>query len=130
MNGPSDPLSPQVRAFLYSCIDSIEQLDVLLLMRTSSEPRSAHTVGVHLAIPDARARAHLDALTARGLLHAVVRDGVTYSFRPASAALARYCDELAAVFEHARGELLRFVAALPPPAVRSFAKAFKLRDSE
>jgi len=123
-------LSAHVRAFLYSCIDSVEQMDVLLLLRASGTGWSARGVADELGLPDARARAWLDALAARGLAHATVRDEVTYTFRPASETLGQYCDELAAVIESSRAAVVRFVAELPPPALRSFANAFKLRDTE
>ena len=123
-------LPAHLRAFLYSCIDSIEQLDVLMLLRISGEPWVAREVAKEVGLSDARARAYLDALSARGLVHAVVRSEITYTFRPSSDALRKYTDELAEALDSSRAEVLRFVAALPPSSVRSFANAFKLRDSE
>ena len=129
-SGRRSELPAHLRAFLYSCIDSIEQLEVLSLLQGSEELWSAGAVARELGITDARARAYLDALAARGLAHVTVRGDMRYGFRPASAALARYCEELAIQLERSRSDVLRFVAALPPPAVRSFAHAFKLRDTE
>ncbi len=108
----------------------MEQLDVLTLLQKAEGPWAARAVAREVGITDARARAYLEALTARGLAHVTVRDEVTYAFRPASEALARYCEELARQLDRSRADVLRFVAALPPPAVRSFANAFKLRDTE
>jgi predicted transcriptional regulator len=123
-------LPAHLRAFLYSCIDSIEQLDVLMLLRASGEGRTAREVAREVGVSDSRARAFLDALAARGFVHAVVRSEVTYTYRPSSDALRKYTDELADELERSRADVLRFVAALPPSSVRSFANAFKLRDSE
>lgn len=130
MEPPRRQLSAHLRAFLYSCIDSLEQLDVLLLLHGSAEPRTARDVAQELGLRDARARASLDALVARGLLHAMVRSEIAYSYRPSSDALRSYMDELVSEMEHARGEVLRFVASLPPSSVRSFANAFRLREPE
>lgn len=132
MDQPRRPeLSAHLRAFLYSCIDSIEQLDVLMLLRDSATAWAARAVAGELGLTDARARAYLEALAARGLAHATFREGsLVYAFRPASEPLARYCDELAERLERSRADVIRFVASLPPPAIRSFANAFKLRDSE
>lgn len=131
MEGPRGrELTAHVRAFLYSCIDSIEQLDVLMLLRTSGEAWVAREVAEEVGLSHSRARAFLDALAARGLVHAAVRSEITYTFRPSSDALRKYTDELAAELERSRVDVLRFVASLPPSSVRSFANAFKLRDSE
>jgi hypothetical protein len=131
MEGPRGrELTAHLRAFLYSCIDSIEQLDVLMLLRTSGEAWVAREVAKEVGLSDSRARAFLDALAARGLVHAAVRSEITYTFRPSSDALRQYTDELAAALDRSRADVLRFVAALPPSSVRSFANAFKLRDSE
>lgn len=129
-SGRRRELPAHLRAFLYSCIDSIEQLEVLTLLQGLDSPWSARMVARELGLSDTVARAYLDALAARGLAWATVRDEVRYGFKPASPALARYCDELASHLEQSRSDVLRFVAALPPPAVRSFANAFKLRDTE
>jgi hypothetical protein len=129
-SGRRQELPAHLRAFLYSCIDSLEQLEVLSLLQSAEGPWAARAVAREVGITDARARAYLEALTARGLAHVTVRDEVQYGFRPASEALARYCDELTIQLERSRADVLRFVAALPPPSVRSFAHAFKLRETE
>lgn len=131
MGGPGrHELPAHLRAFLYSCIDSIEQLEALSLLRDSGTAWSARAVAQEIGITDAGARGLLESLVARGLLSAVVREEVTYAFRPVSEALTGYCEELAEELVRSRVDVLRFVAALPPPAIRSFAKAFKLRDTE
>jgi hypothetical protein len=126
-----DQLPATLRAFLYACIDSVEQLEVLMLLRMSGEPRTARTVAREVGITDAQARASLDTLTARGLVHATIRaTEISYTFRPASETLASYCSELAVKLASARSDVLQFVASLPPPAIRAFATAFRLRDAE
>jgi hypothetical protein len=123
-------LPASLRAFLYSCIDSIEQLELLMLLKDSREGRTARELAQEVGIPDGRARAYLQALAARGLAHVAVSQENRYSFRPASEALAGYCNELSNHLRDRRSDVLRFVSTLPPPAVRSFANAFKLRESE
>ena len=126
-----DELPGHLRAFLYSCIDSVEQLEILMMLRMSGGSRTARKVAREAGLTDARARVYLDALAARGLVHATIRDAeLTYTFRPASETLASYCSELAVRLETSRSDVLQFVAALPPPSVRAFAKAFRLRESD
>ena len=101
-----------------------------MLLRVSSASWSARAVSDELTLPHARTRAYLEALVARGLAQVAVHGEMTYGFRPVSEALAGYCEELAIYMEQSRADVLRFVAALPPPSVRSFAQAFRLRDPE
>jgi hypothetical protein len=122
-------LPAPLRAFLYSCIDSIEQLEVLMLLKESGQAWSAGALAQEIGVADGRSRASLEALAARGLAHATVKQEVQYSFRPASDTLAGYCDDLSEQMRRDRAAVLRFVSTLPPPAIRSFAKAFRLRDS-
>jgi DNA-binding transcriptional MocR family regulator len=124
-------LPAQLRAFLYSCIDSVEQMEMLMVLKESARPWSARQLAHEVGTEDRRARAHLEALTARGLVQAAVREeGLTYTFRPASASLAGYCDDLEDYLRRSRADVMRFVTALPPPSIRSFANAFKLREPE
>jgi hypothetical protein len=124
-----DELSPELRAFLYSCIDAIEQLEMLLLLHRSGRPWTTHLVAAELGLADIATRAGLETLTARGLLSAKAGDEVTYRFDPRTPELARYASLLAETYATSRGAVLRFVASRAP-RTRSFADAFKLRDSE
>lgn len=131
MESPGRPHLPaHLRAFLYSCIDSLDQLEILLLLRSTGTAWTARAVAHELQVYDARARALLDALAARGLVRATVRGETEYVFQPSTDVLAGYCEELADHYLRSRLEVVRFVSALPPPSIRSFAKAFRLRDTE
>jgi hypothetical protein len=124
-------LPAHLRAFIYACIDSVSQLEILMFLRITGEARTAGKVAREAGMTDAQARAVLDTLAARGLVHATVREGeLTYAFRPASDTLASYCSELAVEMERSRSDVLQFVASLPPPSIRAFANAFRLRDTE
>ncbi len=128
-SGPST-LPVHLRAFLYSCIDSLEQLEILLLLRASTATWTTRAVAQAVQVADGRARVWLDALAARGLVRVTVRNETEYAFHPASDVLRRYCEELAEAYRQSQRDVLRFVAALPPSSIRSFANAFKLRDTE
>ncbi len=126
---PHDDLPPALRAFLYSCIDSIEQLDMLMLLRRSDRAWRAREVAAELQLSDAVARAHLETLTARGLLHARAEGEVTYRFQPKTNELARYAALLAEAYASSRHLVVRFVATRSP-RTKSFSDAFKLREPD
>lgn len=127
--GGRDELSPELRAFLYSCIDTIEQLEMLVLLRRSGQPWTTRAVAAELGLKDVQTRASLEMLTARGLLAARAGDEVTYTFEPRTPELTRYAAQLAEAFATARSAVLRFVAS-SSRRTKSFSDAFKLRDTE
>jgi hypothetical protein len=131
MDEPTEGSLPNdLRAFLFSCIDSVEQVEIVsLLCRSAPEVWTARAVARELRLSDAGARHHLETLVARGLLQTAVGAEVTYSYAPKSAELRRYADQLVDYYGSARTTVLRFIAASPRRAKR-FADAFKLRDSE
>jgi DNA-binding IclR family transcriptional regulator len=124
-----DELPAELRAFLYSCIDSIEQVEILMTLRTAGRGCTTRAVASSLGLAEPAVRSHLETLTARGLLHAEPGSEVTYAFQPKTPALARYADLLAGHHANARTAVLRFVAT-SSRRTRSFADAFKLRDTE
>ena len=117
------------RAFLYSCIDSVEQVEILALLCRSDHGWTARAAGAHLGLSDTIARHHLETLSARGLLQITIANEVTYSYRPKSVDLRRYGDQLAEYYATSRTALLHFIA-MSPRRVKRFADAFKLRDPE
>jgi DNA-binding IclR family transcriptional regulator len=127
--GGRDELSPELRAFLYSCIDAIEQLEILVLLRRTGHPWTTRAVAAEFGLKDVQTRAYLETLTARGLLTAKAGNEVTYKFEPRTPELTRYAALLADAFATSRGAVLRFVAT-SSRRTKSFSDAFKLRDTD
>jgi hypothetical protein len=123
-------LPPELRAFLNSCVESIDQAELLLVLRGSVRRRSARDVSAEMNIPIGRARQNLERLAARGLLDVEVGDETEYGYKPKSVELARYCDLLAQYYINSRQAVLGFIAAESRLSVKRFADAFKLRDPE
>jgi hypothetical protein len=124
-----DDLPNELRAFLFSCIDAVEQVEIVALLAAARRPWTAHAVAMRLGVSDAVARHHLETLAARGLLQTAIGNEVTYGYGPKTADLRRYADELVERYRTARTTILRYVAA-SPRRVKRFADAFKLRDTE
>lgn len=127
---PASDLPPALRAFLHSCIESITEVELLLLMRGSERPRTARDVASELGVPISVARRTVETLTARGLLEVQVGQETAYRFRPKSQELTRYCDLLAQYYITSRQSVLGFVATESRLAIKRFSDAFKLRDPE
>jgi predicted ArsR family transcriptional regulator len=129
MDKRPDELPNELRAFIYSCIDSVEQAELLVLLCRSNRSWSTKAVAGELGLSDTAARHHLESLVARGLLHTTVGAEVSYSYAPKSADLRRYGDQLTEYYATARTAILRFIAS-SPRRVKRFSDAFKLRDPE
>jgi hypothetical protein len=129
VNEPPD-LRPELRAFLYSCVDSIEQAEILLRLLQSNESSTARTIGRALGMTDAIARHHLETLVARGLLQTAVTEDVHYRFGPRTPELQRLSALFADAWSASRSAVLQFIAAQPRGSLKSFSKAFRLRKEE
>jgi predicted ArsR family transcriptional regulator len=125
----STELPPELRAFLYSCIDSVEQVEILVLLCRERGPWTARATADRLGFADVLTRRHLETLSASGLLHASVATEVLYAYSPKNAELRRYADQLSEYYATARAAVMRFVAS-NPRRLKRFADAFKLRDPE
>jgi hypothetical protein len=123
-------LPPELRAFLHSCVDSIEQVELLMMLRGSERFRTAREVAAEFSHSPARARADLETLAARGLLEVRVGEETSYRYRPKIEELARYCDLLAQHYIMSRQAVLGFVATESRLSAKRFADAFKLRKPE
>ena len=123
-------LPPQLRAFLHSCIESIDQVELLMMLRGSDRFRTAREVASESGASPTAARRNLETLAARGLLEVRVGEETAYRYKPKSEELGRYCDLLAQHYITSRPAVLGFVATESRLSLKRFSDAFKLRDPE
>jgi hypothetical protein len=116
-------LPPRVQRFLTTHIDSIEKLEVLLLLRARTERAwTAPSVALELRITEASAARRLAELKTGGLL---LQDGVAeYRFSPGSSDDVQASAELASVYAQRRVSVISFIFSRPMDRVRGFADAF------
>ena len=130
MGARGPELPSELRAFLFTCIDSVEQLEILLLLTASPRPLTVKDVAALAGGVEAVARAHLEALVARGLLRVQASGPTTYTCAPRSAELERYLDLLVTWHRSSKSLIVGFVAAHARGGLRGFSDAFKLRDED
>ena len=121
---PSD-LPPALRAFLYVCIDSTTQLELIVRLRHLGKAATVRELSVNANTTAASIRPDLDTLTARGLLSAQVDREVTYRYAPSTEQLREGAESLVAYYSTHREAVIRFVSTRAP---RAFSDAFKLRN--
>ncbi|MFP2932373.1 hypothetical protein ACLESO_45910 [Pyxidicoccus sp. 3LG] len=124
-------LPPRVQRFITTHIDSLEKLEVLLLLRNRAEREwTSSAVSLELRITDSSAAARLADLTSRGLL---VSDGASppsYRYSPSSSDDVQSVTELAAVYGAKRVSVISFIFSRPLDKVRGFADAFVFKKDK
>jgi hypothetical protein len=119
-----------VRIFIEENIHSVEQLEVLLLLRQDPQKQwTADSVSQVLYTPAAAAAMRLVDLVSR---HLAVRDDSqqNYAYQPSSMELGKIIDELANVYRDRRVAVISLIYSKPSDHVKAFADAFKFRQDK
>jgi hypothetical protein len=127
-----EPLIPDdVRAFLLRHIDSISQLEALLLLR--GDPSclwNPDRMAQRLYITTQEAAEVLKWLAMRGFLTVSPDLHDSYRYQPASEELAQMVDRVAALYAKYLIPVTHIIHSKPRTRVQEFADAFKLRKEK
>ena len=117
-------IPPDVREFILTHIDSIAQLEALLLLANQPETRwTVSRVAGQLYIDESHAKSVLDRLCDAGLLHC---SDASFWFNADSAGQRELVEKLSSLYARHLIPVTNLVHAKPSGA-RAFAAAFKLR---
>lgn len=122
-----DTIPLEVREFLLTCVDSVAQLEALLLLRESPQRKwDIPGLASRLYISEAEARAILSSLVACELADS---DGSTFSYQPQEASRQRLVENVAVTYARCLVPVTRLIhdKAL---GIRKFADAFKFRKDK
>lgn len=121
---PPDIPEP-VRRLILEAIDSIAELEALILLRETPEQRwTPEAVAVRLYVPHVVAAHALDALSRRGFLDETTGG---YSYHPSSSAMVEAVTALARTYATHLIAVTNLIHAKPSPSIQDFARAFRLR---
>jgi hypothetical protein len=124
-------LPEDVDRFLARHVDTIEQLEVLLLLhRLPAADWTAEAVANALYIQPASAARRLAALADFGLLAAKSASAPTYRYAPQSAELDQTVGRLAETYRERRVAVITAIASRPMENVRAFSDAFRIRKKD
>lgn len=122
---PADELSENVRQLIAERIDSIPELEAILLLREDRDrPWTASDAGKRLYVSTTMAAHVLALLASRGFLRC---EEEKYRYFPESPELDAVVDELAISYSRALIAVTTAIHSKPSPSVRQFAEAFRLR---
>ncbi len=123
---PGELIPADLQQFIVKSIDSIAQLEALLLLAAASEvPWPVPAIAARLYITESETKTLLDRLAVEGLA-AGEGDPVQYRYRPASAELDDWVKRLAVVYSQHLVPVTNLIHAKPRTRVQEFADAFKL----
>jgi hypothetical protein len=121
-------LPDDVRAFVLKYIDSVAELEALLLTRSAAgQPWAVPELARRLYVTEAEAATVVRALHRRGLLS---QDGDAFRYEPRHDELRRGVDGLAAAYPRFLIPLTKLVHGKPSASLRDFADAFRLREEK
>ena len=122
-----EQLPDLVRAFILKYIDSVAELEGLLLVRsTAGAAWDVSQLAARLYISEAEAHAVLQTLHRRALM---TRDASLYRYAPADA-LRVEVDALADAYPRFLIPITDLIHGKPRASLRDFADAFKLREEK
>jgi hypothetical protein len=124
----NEAIPEAVRQFLLEYIDSVPQLEALLLMRESpAEDWTSEMVLKRLYINPPAASDVLAALCARGLLVPVRNSTSAYRYCPRAAELASVVDCLAETYRLQLIPVTNLIHSKSSSSIQRFADAFRMR---
>lgn len=122
-------LPDDVHRFLYQYIDSVEQLEVLLLVRRSpGRTWSAADVARELYSHPTSIAQRFERLLGRGLLRESAPGFFQYA--PRSAELDQAVGRVAEMYRERRVAVISLIASKPIENVRAFSDAFRIRKKK
>jgi hypothetical protein len=115
----------EVKQFIAAEIESVGQLDVLLLLRGAPDKSwTASEVARALVMQAPSVEIWLEKMAARGLVSSV---GDKYHFAPPTAEVERTIDGLAESYSKYRVAVIGIIFSRPSEGVTRFSEAFRIR---
>jgi len=125
-------ISETVLAFLRAQIDSVEQLEILLLLRREAEREwTPEEVGRTLSTHTDSVAARLVEFASAGVLVAKSANGeLYYQYRPRQQEVERAVGELAEAYTKYPVRIISLIFSKPNDKIRTFADAFRFRKDD
>jgi len=130
-NMPRDLIPEEIKQFLIENIDSIAELEGLLLLRGNPhELWSANSLAQRLYTTQEQIENVLERLKSLGFLAMKEDDPTTFFYKPRSTGLAHTVDQIAEVYSKYLIAVTNLIHAKSEMRIQEFADAFKLRKKD
>ncbi len=126
-----EAISQDVKDFVATHINSVEQLEVLLLLRMHAEREwSADSLSKELRIDASWAAMRMADLCSRGLLAACASIDISYQYHPSTPELRRIVGLLADTYAERRVAIINLIYSKPLDNILVFAEAFRIKKEK
>ena len=126
-----EAIPQEVRSLIANHIDSVVQLEILLLLHASPGAEfSGADISTQLRIDAGWAEGQLAELCARGLLKCSDQTPRKYQFGPRDSRLVAATNELARAYSDRRVSIISLIFSKPVDKIQSFADAFRFRKDK
>ena len=123
-----EDIPQDVVRFLAEHIDSVVQLEVLLLVQSRSTMAwQAQDVATQLRISPDWTEAAMAKLAGAGILAV---ESARYRYAPRTPELLKTIESLSAAYEDRRVSVISLIFSKPPDPIRQFTDAFRFRKEE
>lgn len=127
----SSPIPDDVRQFILEKIDSVAQLEALLLLRGNpSDDWNVAAVAKRLYVEETQARTALTRSLEEKLLIVSPTEPRRYRYQPESPELGRMMDRLSEIYAKHLVPVTNLIHSKPKSRVQEFADAFKFRKDD
>lgn len=124
-------ISDEHRRFLHDYIETVGQLEVLLLLyRSKDETLSLKKIGKTLGMNVEVVARQLSDLSSHGLIQKTSEAAADYFFHPADPHRSKMTFELARLYETHRTSVIECIYKPKLKSLKEFANAFRLRKDE
>jgi hypothetical protein len=123
-----NPVPNDLRQFILATIDSVAEMEALMLLRSGPEQGwSAPVFTRRLYISEQETAQLLKRLCEKGFAAAVASDPVQYRYQPGSERLGELVDRLVECYARHLVPVTNLIHSKPQARIREFADAFKFR---
>lgn len=127
----NDRIPEKVRLFIRDYIQSVEQLEILLLLYQHPDKEwTPNAVSKEIRSTPISTAKRLSDLKAARLVDEKSGSEKVYTYRPATAELSKQIAELADTYATMRVTVIDLIFSKPVDKIRTFADAFKLREDK
>jgi hypothetical protein len=124
-------LPSDIRDFIDSHIDSVEQVEALVLMRADPKREwTAEEMAKSLYTSPESASARLGHLHRKGLLSEVRSDAVRYRYEQRTPRLRKAVEDFVEIYAQRKVAVINQIFSGAPDDVQSFADAFRFRREQ
>ena len=123
-----DIIPDDVARFILEKIESVAQLEALLLLRNNPDMGwSVQSLAARLYISEEQTLGVLLVLRGQGFVSTDLRDPSVYRYRPSSTVLKTMLDRLADIYAKHLVPVTNLIHSKPKSRIQEFADAFRLR---